>query len=229
LLGREDVGVVIIDDTNLNPDIIEGWRNIARAAQAQCEIITMNTPMEACIRRDQDRERSVGAHIIVGMALQYDLYPHGEKGIVLCDIDGTIADISHRLHFVRGHEHPKDWDRFFAHMFSDTVRHDTYLALQMLQRDGYDIFFVSGRPDTYRDITEEWLAYHCANIDWQAVFMRRGGDRRPDDIVKEEILNTYFKSHLSRILCVYDDRPSVIRMWERYGLHVINCGNGEEF
>ena len=30
--------------------------------------------------------------------------------IILCDIDGTVADNSHRQHFLEG---KKDWDGFF--------------------------------------------------------------------------------------------------------------------
>ena len=33
-----------------------------------------------------------------------------EKRIVICDIDGTIADNSHRQHYLLG---KKDWKKFF--------------------------------------------------------------------------------------------------------------------
>ena len=33
---------------------------------------------------------------------------------VICDIDGTLADVQHRLHHLEGD--PKDWDGFFAEM-----------------------------------------------------------------------------------------------------------------
>ena len=36
--------------------------------------------------------------------------------IVLCDIDGTIANNDHRQHYL---EDKKDWDGFFAELIND--------------------------------------------------------------------------------------------------------------
>jgi hypothetical protein len=57
--------------------------------------------------------------------------------------------------------------------------------------------------------------------------MREDGDHRPDDEVKEDILNTHFDK--GRIELVIDDRPRVIRMWQRHGLKVLDVGDGVEF
>lgn len=227
MLSLPDVGCVIIDDTNLSPGVVESWRHLAHETESRFDIVRMDTPMEECIRRDQARAKEVGAHVIVGMALKYGLYPMPEKGFVLCDIDGTLADITRRKHFVDG-EGTKDWDGFFANIDRDTPREDIALAVATLQREGYDVILVSGRPEWTRDTTELWLYTHCPDLDWSALFMRRTGDHRPDTVVKEEILTTYFPD-LSKICCVYDDRPSVIRMWESHGLTVVNCGDGTEF
>jgi 2-hydroxy-3-keto-5-methylthiopentenyl-1-phosphate phosphatase len=39
-----------------------------------------------------------------------------EKKIVICDIDGTIANNDHRQHFLEG---KKDWDGFFSSLSED--------------------------------------------------------------------------------------------------------------
>ena len=39
-----------------------------------------------------------------------------EKKIVICDIDGTIANNDHRQHFLEG---KKDWDGFFSELYKD--------------------------------------------------------------------------------------------------------------
>jgi hypothetical protein len=62
-----------------------------------------------------------------------------------------------------------------------------------------------------------------------ALYMRKAGDYRSDDIVKEEIFNKYFGDVKDRVLCVFDDRPRVIRMWRRIGIPVFDCGLGVEF
>ena len=216
---------VIIDDTNLNPKVLNGWKIFAETRHADFEIIDMNTPMEECLRRDY-REKPVGRHVIVGMALQYGLYPKPKKGFVLCDIDGTLADVTHRLHFAR--QDPKDWDSFHGAMSKDTVREDVWGVVNEYRTDGYDVIFVSGRPDNYRKQTEYWLERKCSFMK-PVVFMRRADDHRPDTIVKEQMLKTYF-SDFSQIYKVVDDRPSVIReVWKKYGLPVWDVGKGEEF
>jgi hypothetical protein len=64
---------------------------------------------------------------------------------------------------------------------------------------------------------------------YAGLYMRKAGDYRSDDIVKEEILDTQFKDKINNILCVFDDRPRVIRMWRRRGIPVFDCGLGVEF
>ena len=56
----------------------------------------------------------------------------------------------------------------------------------------------------------------------------RAGDRRPDTVVKEEILRTYFPD-VSLIHTIIDDRKSVLDMWAREVPHatIVNVG-GEE-
>jgi hypothetical protein len=58
--------------------------------------------------------------------------------------------------------------------------------------------------------------------------MRNEFDHLPDVDFKRGILNKYFVDR-SKILKIYDDRPSVIRMWREEGLDVVDVGNGVDF
>jgi hypothetical protein len=89
----------------------------------------------------------------------------------------------------------------------------------------HTIILVTGRPDDYREVTELWLKQH--KIPYQQLYMRRAGDFRPDDIVKQEILDRHLKKE--KIKLVIEDRPRVIRMWRRNGLEVDDVGDGVEF
>jgi hypothetical protein len=40
-----------------------------------------------------------------------------ERNVVLVDMDGTLANVSHRLHWVRGGK--KNWNKFFREMHKD--------------------------------------------------------------------------------------------------------------
>lgn len=237
ILFLKDGKNVIIDDTNLNPKVVEGWRVVAQATGARFEIVDMSTSVMECILRDSQRENGVGSTVIKNMALQSGLVD--PTSIVICDIDGTIANIDHRLHWVR-HEceecklngegscdWKKDWKSFFANLDKDTVRQDVREILVDLYNRGHMIIFVSGRSDDHRDRTLEWFDKNFLSFAFTLI-MRRSGDKRPDTEVKQDILNTYFKDR-SKIKCVIDDRPSVIRMWQSNGLEVIDVGNGIEF
>jgi len=221
MLLTKDI-VVIIDDTNFNASVVLSWKELAKECNAHFEKIAMDTHVDVCLERDALRDKSVGRHVIVGMALQYALYPIPANGFVLCDIDGTIADISHRLHYVK--QEPKNWQAFFECCDEDAIRHDVADMLGKHRDEGREIIFVSGRPETYRRQTEQWLSF----IPYTALFMRGAHDRRPDTVVKEEMLHRYFRD-TSVIHEIIDDRPSVIAMWKNHGIPVVDVGNGEEF
>ena len=215
---------VVVDDCNISEHHAQMWLAIAVANGVEFKQNHIATTWQECIERDKGRDNSVGAHVIKQMALQYNLLLDKDisRGIVVCDIDGTIANIDHRLHHVQ--KEPKDWKSFFSEMDKDTVREDVKAQIKQCEEDGYDIIFVSARSEDYRETTEKWL---MDNVGYNFVLMRKGGDKRPDTIVKQEIYDKYLKHH--NVVRVYDDRPSVIRMWEENGLQVIDCGQGIEF
>jgi FMN phosphatase YigB (HAD superfamily) len=198
---------------------------LAKELGAKVETVLMETSLEDCIHRDFNRQESVGRHVIIGMAMQNGLYQKPEKGIVICDIDGTLADINHRRHFVV--KEPKDHKSFFAAISMDKPRFEVYEQVMKFREEGYEIFLVSGRPEEYRKETWDWLNAHFLNMFYKALFMRPAGDHRPDSEVKQEIYNRYFKNY--SIYKVIDDRPRVIRMWQENGLEVIDVGDGIEF
>lgn len=219
---------VVIDDTNLNLGTLQSWKDLAKECNATHTIERIDTDVKTCLKRDLGRDKTVGSHVIIQMALQNGLYPKPEKGIILCDIDGTLADTSHRLHFVNRPEgEKKDWKGFFEAMPEDKPRHEVMATVSKHASLGYEIFLVSARPETYRIQTEAWLFSHFGT-EYKALFMRGVHDSRPDTEVKKEILNKYFPD-LSWIRQVIDDRPSVIRMWREQGLNVVDVGSGIEF
>lgn len=217
---------VIIDDTNLNPSTLQSWKDLARELNVKVEIERLETTPFECILRDAAREKSVGKSVIVNMGLQYGLIT--PENVVICDIDGTIADTTHRVHFVTDlKDGKKDWKGFFGAMDKDPVREQVRAVLIDLYNKGMNIVFMSGRPDNYKQVTLDWLARN--NLDFAiTLIMRRADDKRDDTEVKKQMLNTYF-SDLSKIHTVIDDRPSVIRMWREQGLEVIDVGKGIEF
>jgi predicted kinase len=214
---------VIVDDTNLGPKHEALWSDFAAENSAGFEVRAVDTPVEKCIERDEHRDKRVGRSVIMGLAMQYGYYK--PKSVVLCDLDGTIANLDHRLQYVKNGS--KDWKSFFAEIPNDTLI--TEVAQQLWQKinQGHELFYISARPDNYRKETEAWLK-RVGAPNYKALFMRRAHDKREDSEIKKDLLNQYFPD-TSIIHAVFDDRPRVIRMWRENGLNVIDCGNGIEF
>lgn len=215
---------VIIDDTNLNPGTVQSWKDLAKELDAKIEYQDLtDVGVLDCVIRDAKREKKVGQSVIEKMALQHLDYLKGEK-VVICDLDGTLCDIRHRLHFVKGED--KDWKSFFDGVSEDKVREDVKSQVaELCANENAKVIFVSARPEDYREETEKWLSYKYHH--GCTLIMRNSGDRRPDTEVKEEIYEKYLKN--LNIIRVFDDRPSVIKMWRDKGLEVEDVGEGIDF
>lgn len=140
----------------------------------------------------------------------------------LFDIDGTIADLSHRLHFIE--RHPKDWDSFFGACAGDApIEHICELA-RILNDGDQKIVFVSGRSDQCRAATEEWLTQH--GLGGLPLYMRAAGDHRHDHIVKAEILDRILADGFTPIM-VFEDRTQVVVMWRERGIPCAQVAPGD--
>lgn len=233
---------VIIDDTNLNPRTLDTWKGIAKECSATLEIQDLtDVDVETCIGRDWGREKQVGYHVIKKMALQYLDYIKGER-VVVCDLDGTLADIEKRRHFVQGE---KKWKEFFEAIPTDTLRKEVLAQVKKVALEhSAKIILVSARPENYRRVTTEWLVSNgiCLverpghgiwSIDpkdrmpYELLIMRDSNDTRPDTEVKADIVDKYLSK--LNIVAWFDDRPSVIRTIREKGINVIDVGDGKEF
>lgn len=221
---------VVIDETNLNPKTLEKWKEVGKDFATKIEYHNVDTDIETCLSRDYKREKKVGRSVILKMALQYKKLWKGEN-VVICDLDGTLCDITHRLGHVQGEK--KDWKTFFSLLSQDSLRKDVRQQMwDIVQETGFEakvrtkIIFVSARPEKYRKDTEEWLE-KIYRGPYDLLIMRNDGDSRDDTIVKSEIHDKYLKG--LTIKAIFDDRPKVIRMWREKGLNVIDVGNGIEF
>ena len=141
---------------------------------------------------------------------------------VICDLDGTLTDNSHRLHFINNH--PKDWNSYNDAMVGDAVNTWCRDILWGLSRDGYTILFVTGRSEVSRLETENWLARkECPH---GFLFMRKDKDYRDDFVIKGEIYTSLIAPKYDVKFCL-EDRRQVVDMWRMKGLVCLHCANGE--
>ena len=143
----------------------------------------------------------------------------GERNVVLVDMDGTLADVGHRLHWIRGRRR-KNWKQFFRDMSKDPPNPVILDWVRNLVPE-YIIFIVSGRPEEYRETTMAWLQRY--EVPFSELHMRRSGDRRPDYIVKRELLDEIGEE---RVAFVIDDRNSVCDMWRSSNLSCYQVAEG---
>ena len=140
------------------------------------------------------------------------------------DIDGTLADCQHRLHFITGKT--RDYRAFFAACDKDTL----IIPVAQLVEDllaWSDIVYVSGRSDECEEKTKNWLMFN--NLwDFPAteLYMREEGDHREDHIVKSELYDKILEVRHVPPVMVFDDRKQVVDMWRSRGLVCCQVAEG---
>ena len=84
----------------------------------------------------------------------------GMTPLYIFDLDGTLALIDHRRHFLDDKADPKRWQKFFAACVDDQPNEPVIRTLQALRRSGAECWIWSGRSDEVRSQTVEWLCRH---------------------------------------------------------------------
>lgn len=96
------------------------------------------------------------------------------------DIDGVLADPTHRLHHLSGRR--KNWRGFFSEAIGDQPLHAGIEIVRELLASGLDIIYVSGRPERLRRDTLEWFDTH--DVPRAPMTLRPNRDYRPAPIWK---------------------------------------------
>lgn len=163
-------------------------------------------------------------------------------GAIIIDLDGTMANCDHRLHFIRPEtpytieeydagsvrvyeKKPKpDWKAFFEGIEKDSVNEWCRELALAFHHQGFKIVYASGRPEDYREATENWLKKN--KLDLGPLFMRAKGDYRQDYFAKETILDFCIEPNYKPILFI-DDRQQVIDLWRKRGYTALQCQPGK--
>lgn len=209
---------VVVDDTNLNPTHEQYFKELAESHNVDFEIREFDTPLEECIKRDNARPNGVGETVIRKMYNQY-LKPAPAKytpdpmlqPAIVCDIDGTLAHMHDRS--------PYDWSK----VGNDKVDIPIAWLTSILFRS-VSVILVSGRDASCHKETKDWLAKN--GICYTKLIMRKEGDNRPDEVVKEEIFNENIRGNYN-VRFVLDDRNKVVDMWRQLGLKCLQVAEGD--
>lgn len=154
---------------------------------------------------------------------------------IIFDLDGTLCDIMHRVHYVRG-EH-KNYNAFFRACVDDKPIDDVIDCLRSHIRAGDNVEIWSGRSDMVREESEKWLNlhigrcfYHDGDFIWAAQLLRRmrpAHDFQPDDQLKLKWLYDEIDRTGRPPDMIYDDRQRVVDMWRANGVTCAQVAPGD--
>lgn len=139
---------------------------------------------------------------------------------IMVDIDGTLANIDHRVHFVI--QKPKDWKSFYAGIKDDKINQWCLDIIENFEQSHF-VILLTGRDESQREATVEWLERQ--GVYYDILLMRPKGDRREDFVVKPEIYESRIKPDFE-VSFVVEDRTNVVKAWRSLGLTCLQCADG---
>lgn len=138
------------------------------------------------------------------------------RPLAVIDVDGVVADVRHRLQFLRAM--PGDWDAFFAAAPQDPPLSEGVELVCRLARD-HEVVWLTGRPERSRDATWRWLREQA--LPEGRLLMRPDDDRRPARVFKQAELRKLGAGR--QVAVVVDDDPAVVDLLRADGWPVLRA------
>lgn len=133
------------------------------------------------------------------------------------DLDGTLADNSHRLHHITGES--QNWRYYQEKCDRDTPIEATILVARALKQAGHTIIILTGRSKHKLEETRVWLDVY--EVPYDKLIMREKTDFRPDIEYKSDMLQKHITGEVK---AVFEDRPSMINWWRSQGITCYDVG-----
>lgn len=181
------------------------------------------------------------------------------KNIILCDLDGTLADINHRRHFVTKPEKCNECNSYGsigvkASYPGKSIVCPECLGVSKFKPDwpAFNKACVDDAPfhETIEAVhglrfnmgAKLWIvsgrsdAVKEETIAWLASYEIRYDRlimRKASDYTPDDVLKRQWLSDgtipKDDVFCVFDDRPKVLRMWQSEGIFTFAIGDLKEF
>jgi len=119
-----------------------------------------------------------------------------------------------------GDRGPYDMDM----VYKDNLNHIVAEQVKFHKSLGRTIILMSGRDESCRNQTEEWLQ-DLYGVRFDHLYMRKEDDYRKDTIVKKEIYDNQIKGKFN-VLAAYDDRISVCKQWAQMDIFTFTVNQG---
>ncbi len=137
------------------------------------------------------------------------------KTCVVFDLDGVLANNTHRLHHIK--QEKPDWDAFHDASFQDTPIWPAIRLFNACMAQGILPFIVTSRHERARQQTFRWLNANKLCIMTQTLIMRPNNCNDKAEIFKCDVMrrlqaNDYY------ILCAFEDHPGVVAAYRAMGI-----------
>jgi hypothetical protein len=145
---------------------------------------------------------------------------------VIFDLDGTLAIIDKRREKAALPNSKINWKTFFdpANIELDEPNVPVIKAFQAMKAAGYRVGVFSGRDAVSYVETSNWLEKY--GVDFDFMRMRPKGSHTPDDVLKKQWLDEELSTG-EEILCTFDDRDKVVKMWRENGITCMQVNYGD--
>jgi hypothetical protein len=130
---------------------------------------------------------------------------------VIIDIDNTLCNSNPRFQLATKPNGKIDWD--IAHTPAYIIVDEPFYPMIDLakhyKKSGVEVILLTGRPESVREVTNEWLAKY--GVEYDQLIMRSWEDNfLKAPIYKKKMYEKYIQLN---VICAYDDDERIIDMW----------------
>lgn len=148
------------------------------------------------------------------------------RNTIIVDLDGTLALNQHRFYYIdKSLGNKPNWQAYFEACDKDAPNTSVIETIKALKIQGYLIHIFSARGDIVREKTIQWLEKY--NVPFDQLTMREMDSFTPDEELKKSWLLSEYPNYKKDILCVFDDRNKVVKMWRSLGLACFQVAEGD--
>ena len=147
------------------------------------------------------------------------------RPVLLVDIDGTVADSTHRNHFLEvEHESDVNWPAWEREGFKDTPIQQIVELVRAMRAYGYRIVFLTSRNETCCRDTYEWLTAHNIAQFGDLILTRKDGDLRPSPMVKRDHVRK-LKEAGANLQLSLEDHSGNVAMFREEGIMTLHVAD----
>jgi phosphoglycolate phosphatase-like HAD superfamily hydrolase len=151
--------------------------------------------------------------------------------LVVFDLDGTLADVRHRMHHIRpdpavdpvtGKKVKRRFDLFHHACVDDGVIEPVaYFYRKFVADPDVTVVVLSGRDHATYDKTVAWFADNSLPLP-DEILLKQGDQHTPDVEQKRLHADRLESKYGKSISMVFEDRDRVVAMWKARGTFVFN-------